>query len=353
MASGPSRGPAGQLELLRREYESSLSWRLTRPLRALGRLARGSRAETAEKPVSSRYDSWLEAFPGERLERLDAACAAGGADKLALFRELDDDLWALLLTQEYELYPNIRALLPDVPEASFQELWNGASGVALAAQSKAFYAKLKGRFREHSSVPLEAARVLDFGCGWGRLTRFLTRDVEPGDLYGCDPVEGILDVCRRNGVPATLARSEFLPERVPFDVEFDLAFSFSVFTHLSERSHEACLRALHGSLKPGAILVVTVRPPAYLAHSEMMRPPLDSPRTETGFVFAPHPVDPGHPQYVGGQMDYGEAVITLPYIREHWASMFELLHVDLLIGDLHQVMLTLRRKQPGAADAIK
>ena len=42
-------------------------------------------------------------------------------------------------------------------------------------------------------------------------------------------------------------------------------------------------------------------------------------------------------------MTYGETVVTLPYVREHWAPAFELLGADLLLGDLHQVMLTLRR----------
>ena len=43
-------------------------------------------------------------------------------------------------------------------------------------------------------------------------------------------------------------------------------------------------------------------------------------------------------------MTYGEAVITLAYIREHWSNLFELIEVDLLVGDLHQVMITLRRR---------
>ena len=41
---------------------------------------------------------------------------------------------------------------------------------------------------------------------------------------------------------------------------------------------------------------------------------------------------------------YGETAITLPYVRERWGRWFELLHVDLLLGDLHQVVLTLRRR---------
>jgi SAM-dependent methyltransferase len=293
------------------------------------------RRERAEPPTM--YDSWLEAFHGERLGPIEAACAEGGAERYALFRDLDVDLWALLLTQEYRAYPNIRALLPAMPHAELQQLWNGTSGVPLAAQGAGFYRKLRERYERHSDRPLADSRVLDFGCGWGRLTRFVARDVEPGNLCGCDPVEDILDVCRRTRVPGAFARSDFVPERVPFDGPFDLAFAFSVFTHLSEGAHESCLRALHTALRPGGILVVTIRPPAYLA--------LSPPSGEARYVFRPHPAEATHFQYGGaGEMHYGETVITLPYIRERWSALFELLEVDLLVDDLYQVMVTLRRR---------
>jgi SAM-dependent methyltransferase len=302
---------------------------------AIRQVIRALRREPAvPEPPALRLDAWLEHYHGERLRRLDAACADGAPEPLALFRDLDADLWALLLTQQYDAYPNIRALLPAMPEPWLQTGWNGTSGVPLAAQGAAFYRRLLERHAEHGAVPLGAARVLDFGCGWGRLTRFLARDVTPGRLCACDPVESILAVCRDTRVPATLARSDFLPDRLPFDGTFDLAFAFSVFTHLSERAHERCLDALHAGLAPGAVLAVTVRPPAY------MRRPAD----ESGYVFEPHAADPAHPQWSGDEMHYGEAVIPLPYVRERWADRFELLAVDLLIDDLHQVMLTLRRR---------
>ena len=323
-----------------------------RPLRALGRRARALRSRPVERPggYQAGLDSWLELFDDE-LGPIEAACADAGADSFALFRDLDDDLWALLLTQEYDAYPNIRALLPSVPDPSLQELWNGTSGVALAAQSKVFYRKLRARYAAHSGRPLAESQVLDFGCGWARLTRYLARDVEPGRLYGCDPVEQILQVCRDSGVPATFAKSEFVPERLPFDAEFDLAFSFSVFTHISEAAHESCLRALHGSLRPGALLVVTVRPPDYLRFSPLMRSAVESlgpdraaRLAEPRYLFVPHPAEPSHLQYEGGAMTYGETVITLPYVRERWAPLFHLLEVDVLVSDLYQLVLTLRRR---------
>jgi SAM-dependent methyltransferase len=328
------------------------SGRVTWPLRAIGRRARSLRSADARRPSRpDGFDTWLVHFHGDRLRRIDAACEDGRPEHYALFRELDMDLWALLLTREYEAFPNIRALLPKVPEASLQQLWNGASGAVLAAQSVSFYGKLCERFARHADRTLADATVLDFGCGWGRLTRFLARDAAPGRLYGCDPVEQILAVCRDHGVPATLARSEFVPERLPFDERFDLAFAFSVFTHLSEAAHESCLRALHESLRPGGILVVTVRPPEYLSFCERMHPALESlgpdyhdRLEESRYLFVPHPAEPSHLQYAGGDMTYGETVVTLPYVRDRWSPLFDLVDVDLLIGDLYQVMLTLRRR---------
>ena len=324
---------------------------LTGPLTSLARRARGVRGGAGvARPPRARYDAWLALFD-EQLAPVERACAGAGPEAFARFRDLDDELWALLLTQEYELYPAIRALLPAVPDPSLQELWNGTSGAALAAQSVAFYRKLRERHARHSKQALDASDVLDFGCGWGRLTRYLARDVEPGRLFGCDPVEQILEVCRDSRVPAELARSAFVPERLPFDTRFDLAFSFSVFTHISELAHEACLRSLHDALRPGALLIVTVRPPDYLWLSPLMRPALEGlgpePRArlaEARYLFVPHPAEDSHLQYEGGDMTYGEAVITLPYVRGHWSPRFELLDVDVLTGDLYQLMLTLRRR---------
>jgi len=316
----------------------------------MGTPAGGSRSAPAA--VAPRHDSWLSAFWSTELDRIDAACAGAGPEALRRFRELDSDLWALLLTQSYDVYPNIKALLPDVPEPALQETWNGASGVILAAQSRAFYDKLRQRYEWHGERELSASRVLDFGCGWGRLTRFFARDVEPGNLFGCDPVQPILDVCRRTRVPATLARSEFVPGRLPFAGQFDLAYAFSVFTHLSEPAHEASLHALHGALATGGLLVLTIRPPEYLRLCEPLAPALASlgPRpqaelTGSRYLFAAHAGQPLGAPAPQGEITYGETVITMAYVRERWAERFELLGVDLLLEDPYQVMLTLRARQ--------
>ena len=271
------------------------------------RLRRRTAPEPA--PAPERYDHFLAAV-----------------DVPADPHDADDDLWALLLTRQYDGYQDVAAQLPAVPEPAFQELWNGASGARLTAQTLAFYRELK-------PFLTDGARVLDFGCGWGRITRFLARDVPPERLFACDPVQGILDECERNGVRATFACSDAHSDRLPFDEPLDLAFAFSVFTHLSEPAHERALDALHAGLRPRGTLVVTVRPPGHVGE-----PP------GTPFAFVAHPPDERHFQWDGGEMHYGDTVITLDYVRERWAPRFELQRAKLLVNDLAQVVLVLRRQ---------
>jgi SAM-dependent methyltransferase len=298
-----------------------------------------------------RYDSWLRTFWGPELERIEVAAASAEPGSLSLFRELASDLWALLLTQQYDAFPAIKALLPDVPDPELQATWNGTSGAALAAQSLAFYDKLRGLHARHARVALADSRVLDYGCGWGRLTRFFARDVAPGALFGCDPVQGILDVCEDNGVPAVLERCEYVPQSLPFGERFDTAYAFSVFTHLSESSHLASLRALHASLKPDGLLVLTIRPPDYLHLCALLHPvrdmlgsDLEQALEQPLYLFAPHAAQPLGSEAPGGEITYGETVITPGYIREHWTELFEQLAIELLIGDPHQVVVALRRR---------
>lgn len=294
-------------------------------------------------------DSWLTSLFGDRLDAIEAACANPGPETFALFRELDDDVWALLLSRQFSSYPNILALLPEVPAPELQRSWNGSSGLELLTQSKTFYRQTKARFEEHHDLALDQARVLDFGCGWGRITRFFARDIAPGALHGCDPVEDILQICRDSGLPAELSKSEFVPEKLPVE-GFDLAFSFSVFTHISETAAETCLKAIHAALNPGGVFVLTIRPPAYLdldgkmhALRDTLEPNPVEALQEPVYLFVPHGADPSHPQYESGEMTYGESVISVPYIRERWADLFELRDVRVSTEDIYQISVTLKR----------
>jgi SAM-dependent methyltransferase len=251
-------------------------------------------------------DRWLTAFAGSELDPIDRQLAEEGPSlaNYRLFRGLSDWTWALLLGRRYTSYLSILETLPQVPDPALQTKWSGAHGLPLLARSLAFYRHVHSMRSEHGIGTLPTARILDFGCGWGRLTRFFCRDVDPGCLHACDPSEELLEICRRSRLPAVLHRAELAPGELSED-DFDLAYSHSLFTHLSEQEAAAGLEALHEALSPGGLLVLTIRPPAA---------PREAPAT------------------------------TLPDLRERWDDRFELVDVTVLLEDIDRVAVTLRRR---------
>ncbi len=255
-------------------------------------------------------DRWLTAYAGSRLDALDRQLADEGPslDNYRLFRDLDDWVWALLLGRRYTSYPSILETLPQIPDPALQTRWSGGHGLALLTKSFAFYRHVRFMHASQGIGELPTARILDFGCGWGRLTRFFCRDVDPGCLHACDPDEDLLQVCRRSRLPAVLHHTGFDPGELP-ETGLDLAYAATAFTHLPEESAEACLTALHESLNPSGLLILTMRPPAH----------------------------------AGRDTDSDGAPISLSHVRERWVDRFEVVDVTVQLEDLNRVAVTLRK----------
>jgi SAM-dependent methyltransferase len=120
-------------------------------------------------------------------------------------------------------------------------------------------------------------RVLDIGCGVGRIALPLTRYLDTSGSYdGFDVLQYMIDWCRAH-IAATHPNFRFhLAEvssstntkegrgqdpadyRFPFEAEtFDLAYAGSLFTHLLPAATENYLSETTRTLKPGGRLVAT------------------------------------------------------------------------------------------------
>ena len=168
---------------------------------------------------------------------------------------------------------------------------------ALSLQTLSFYKKVKDYYRAIGAKELHQSRVLDFGCGWGRIIRYFAKDVPQDNLFGCDPSGEILQVCEELRVPGIFRLSDFRPRELPFAEKFDLVYSYSVFTHLSEKTHLECLESLHNSMAKDGVLIVTFRPRDFLgmrggeimnANQEEICQLYDSYNRGT-YAFLPHP----------------------------------------------------------------
>lgn len=108
----------------------------------------------------------------------------------------------------------------------------------------------------------ETMRVVEIGCGAGRLTRPMADFF--GEVHAVD-ISG--EMVRRAKALLRDAPNAFVYQNngkdlsvLPADLEFDFAFSFIVFQHLpSVEIIESYLREVHRVLKPGALFKFQVQ----------------------------------------------------------------------------------------------
>ena len=131
-------------------------------------------------------------------------------------------------------------------------------------------------------------RVLDFGCGSGRLLVGWHAIGTGHALSGCD-INAELVEWARASLPAAidLQVSQPLPP-LPFpDAVFDVVFAVSVFTHLSLESQRRWVEELRRILRPGGALVITLHGESYVPHIFPGRPETLDELRRSGHVVTP------------------------------------------------------------------
>jgi hypothetical protein len=181
---------------------------------------------------------------------------------LELLRQMTlDEFGELLLTLPNSKIPHLSKLLPANTPNAVQERWTGSSGITLLRQSISFLNFVSVNYQNHTGRLLSSSRILDFGCGWGRLMRLMSYFVDSANLYGCDAWESSLNYVRQARVAGSIARSAVQLDELPFrDVEFDLIYAFSVFTHLPKSLMLKYLQTFRRSIADRGLVIITIRP---------------------------------------------------------------------------------------------
>lgn len=92
-------------------------------------------------------------------------------------------------------------------------------------------------------------RVLDVGCGDGRVTAMIADRLTTGSLVGVDPSEAMVDAARlRFPAGSRVAFQVGTAATLPYDAEFDLVTSFNAL-HWETRWQQA-LERIHAALRP-------------------------------------------------------------------------------------------------------
>lgn len=171
------------------------------------------------------------------------------------------DFAMLMISLPSPDWPNLSQLLPRMASAEVQASWTGSSGRPLLASTIDFVRILEHQQVELNRRTLKDLRILDFGCGYGRLIRPLYYFTDPENIYGLDAWERSLEICRGDRLLGHFARCDFIPETLPLERrDLDLIFAYSVFTHTSLKVTQAILACLRRHIAPSGLLVITTRP---------------------------------------------------------------------------------------------
>lgn len=103
----------------------------------------------------------------------------------------------------------------------------------------------------------QQVKVLDFACGAGRQLLHLTRLYPNVQAYACDIRADAIAHLQRIYPRADVYANKFDPPLKYEDGTFDLIFSVSVFSHLSEADAKLWLTELRRVARPGGILCLT------------------------------------------------------------------------------------------------
>lgn len=127
-------------------------------------------------------------------------------------------------------------------------------------------------------------RILDWGCGCGRIARHWSAPPRPAKLFGCDINEDLVNWSRQNLPFGEFQVSTVLPP-LPYQADsFDLVYGISVLTHLTFDQHLAWVQELWRVLSPGGLLVLTAHGPSMLPVILRNAGPENAPRVSVNLI---------------------------------------------------------------------
>jgi SAM-dependent methyltransferase len=114
-------------------------------------------------------------------------------------------------------------------------------------------------FEQHSGKRWsDLEKVLDWGCGCGRVTQHLMRSLGSKKIYGVDIDGDNINWCLANLSSLNFARCELTPPLPYADNTFGYIIGTSIFTHIHEGLQAGWLDELRRILAPGGLAALTV-----------------------------------------------------------------------------------------------
>jgi len=127
-------------------------------------------------------------------------------------------------------------------------------------------------------------KILDFGCGCGRLLKWLDPKKNQ-KFYGTDIDNELISWCKKFLTAVEFSTNARMPPLKFVSNTFDFVYSLSVFTHLDEKSQFEWLKELQRITKKNGLILVTLHS-IDIAKNSNKKIKIIEGNFEKGFVYA-------------------------------------------------------------------
>lgn len=221
-------------------------------------------------PVLSRLAKRLDALEADN-QSLKAQCLQSAGDYQRVnadYQRVNGVLQQLIFDEAslLEADPATGFDEPPIPPAALRFLVAGTDDLPWFRKSGQLGAQALVEVMAKQGKSLrQLGKILDFGCGCGRVLRCL-KDQAGDSLHGADPNVAAIRWCQKHLGFAEFRASALEPPLPYSDAQFGLIYAFSIFTHLTETLQMRWMAELGRILAPGGYLVVTVHGDKTLHH---------------------------------------------------------------------------------------
>jgi SAM-dependent methyltransferase len=263
----------------------------------------------------------------------------------------------------YETAEELRAQLctsiPPVPPRELRAIVSGPEEEGFLREGIDDITLSLTLYERHALDRPARPRVLDFGCGCARLTRYLD-GCDRYETFACDLNPQHVAWCRENLPRVTTLRNGRKPP-LPFAANsFHFAYALSVVTHLPERASLAWLADLARVLRPDGVALITTHGYPCLAtvahsvpHQQMLPMTGEQARQiaaslpRVGHAFVPYAPNVVKIANVG--IDYGLSFTDPDHARIKWSRFFESIeHIPGALRGWQDVHVLRRRDRPAS-----
>jgi SAM-dependent methyltransferase len=188
-----------------------------------------------------------DAIHPERFNHLDVVGLAAGRPVVRM-----DMVWR----------PGQLDAVPVPPPDLMKRILHGAVDQhTFAVSGMKTYGEFSEAIRRHWRESTPPKRLLDWGCGSGRVVYHFLRDPDRPSVTGSDVDAEAIAWCQKHLPAATFAANGMRPP-LPFAADaFDVVVAHSVFTHLDRQLQREWLADIRRVLRPGGLFVTSAHGP--------------------------------------------------------------------------------------------